>query len=109
MARKATLESLIKQAESQDSKVSEIEKQLEAAKNKQSELWEKVAQRRNEMEQERFIDLAKVAIKRFGENVTPEKLSEILDTIMINDEVSDYINSEITKQNDSSLANSDNT
>lgn len=98
MARKATIDSLIKQAEEQDIKVHNIEVMLNAAKEKQTELWKKVSENKAEMEQERFNELAKVAIEKFGENVSPEQFKEMLDTIMINDEVSDYVKSEKAKQ-----------
>lgn len=101
MARKATIESLIKQAEEQDIKVHNIEVMLNAAKNKQTELWNKVSEKKTEMEQERFNKLAKVAIEKFGENVSPEQFKEMLDTIMINDEVREFVKSEKEKHNSS--------
>ena len=67
-------------------------------KKKQAECWAKVDEIKAEQEQARFNSLAKIAIERFGENVTAEQFKEMLDTIMINDEVSDYINSEKSKQ-----------
>lgn len=98
MARKATIESLIKQAEEQDVKVKNIENMLNAAKDKQTELWNKVSEKNAEMEQERFTELAKVAIDKFGENVSPEQFKEMLDTTMINDEVREFVKSEKEKQ-----------
>ena len=97
MARKATIESLIKQAEEQDIKVHNIETMLNAAKEKQTEFWNKVSEKKTEMEQERFAELAKIAIEKFGENVSPEQFKEMLDTIMINDEVREFVKSEKEK------------
>lgn len=94
MARKMTLESAIKQAEAADIKVAEMEKALKAAKAKQAECYAKVDEIKAEQERERFNSLAKIAIERFGENVTPERFKEMLDTILINDEVREYIDSE---------------
>ena len=99
MARKMTLDSAIRQAEEADKRVTEAENNLTAAKNKQAACWAKVDEIKAEQEQERFNSLAKIAIERFGENVTAEQFREMLDTIMINDEVSEYINSEKAKQN----------
>ena len=98
MARKMTLESAIIKAKEADKRVWEAENNLTAAKKKQSACWAKVDEIRAEQERERFESLAKIAIERFGENVTAEQFREILDTIMINDEVSEYINSERAKQ-----------
>lgn len=98
MARKATIDSLIRQAEEQDVKVGNIERMLDAAKEKQKELWDKVSEKEAEMEQERFVELAKVAMERFGKEVSPEQFKEMLDTIMINDEVREFVRSETEKQ-----------
>ncbi|MBR1738878.1 MAG: hypothetical protein IJ737_01175 [Ruminococcus sp.] len=65
---------------------------------KQSACWAKVDEIRAEQERERFAALARIAIDKFGENVTAEQFKEMLDTIMINDAVSEYINSERAKQ-----------
>ena len=97
MARKATLENLIRQAEEADKRVAEAEKNLASAKNKQAACWAKVDEIRAEQEQTRFNSIAKIAIEKFGENITAERLKEMLDTIMINDEISEYINSERAK------------
>ncbi len=99
MARKMTLESAIRQAEEADKRVTEAENNLTAAKNKQAACWAKVDEIRAEQEQARFNSIAKIAIEKFGENVTAEQFKEMLETIMINDEVSEYINSEKAKQN----------
>ena len=98
MARKMTLESAIRQAEDADKRVAEAENNLAAAKKKQAACWAKVDEIRAEQEQARFNSLARIAIEKFGENVTAEQFKEMLDTIMINDEVSEYINSEKIKQ-----------
>ena len=98
MARKMTLESAIRQAEEADKRVTEAENNLTAAKNKQAACWAKVDEIRAEQEQARFNSIAKIAIEKFGENVTAEQFKEMLETIMINDEVSEYINSEKAKQ-----------
>ena len=98
MARKMTLESAIRQAEDADKRVAEAENNLTTAKKKQTACWAKVDEIRAAQERERFDSLARIAIERFGENVTAEQFKEMLDTIMINDEVSEYINSEKTKQ-----------
>ena len=99
MARKMTLESAIKQGEAADKRVEEAENNLSVAKKKQAECWARVDEIKAEQEQERFNSLAKIAIEKFGENVTAEQFKEMLDTIMINDEVREYINSEKAKQN----------
>ena len=99
MARKMTLESAIKQAQEADKRVKEAENNLAAAKKKQSECWAKVDEIKAEQEQARFNSLAKIAIERFGENVTAEQFKEMLDTIMINDEVREYVDSEKARQN----------
>ena len=99
MARKMTLESAIKQAQEADKRVKEAENNMSAAKKKQAECWARVDEIKAEQEQERFNSLAKIAIERFGENVTAEQFREMLDTILINDEVSEYINSEKAKHN----------
>ncbi|MCR5142505.1 MAG: hypothetical protein K6C68_08265 [Ruminococcus sp.] len=99
MARKMTLESAIRQAEEADKRVTEAENNLTAAKNKQAACWAKVDEIKAEQEQARFNSIAKIAIEKFGENVTAEQFKEMLETIMINDEVSEYINSEKAKQN----------
>lgn len=99
MARKMTLESAIRQAEEADKRVTEAENNLTAAKNKQAACWAKVDEIRAEQEQARFNSIAKIAIEKFGENVTAEQFKEMLETIMINDEDSEYINSEKAKQN----------
>ena len=99
MARKMTLESAIRQAEEADKRVTEAENNLTAAKNKQAACWAKVDEIRAEQEQARFNSLAKIAIERFGENVTAEQFKEMLDTIMINDEVREYVDSEKARQN----------
>ena len=98
MARKMTLETAIRQAEEADKRVTEAENNLTAAKNKQAACWAKVDEIRAEQEQARFNSIAKIAIEKFGENVTAEQFKEMLETIMINDEVSEYINSEKAKQ-----------
>ena len=98
MARKMTLESAIRQAQEADKRVGESENNLTAAKKKQSACWAKVDEIRAEQERERFDSLARIAIERFGENVTADQFREMLDTIMINDEISEYINSEKSKQ-----------
>lgn len=98
MARKMTLESAIMKAKEADKRVGEAENNLTAAKKKQSACWAKVDEIRAEQERERFESLAKIAIERFGENVTAEQFREMLETIMINDEVSEYINSERAKR-----------
>ncbi|MBQ8962129.1 MAG: hypothetical protein IJ071_13105 [Ruminococcus sp.] len=99
MARKMTLEPAIRQAEDADKRVAEAENNLTAAKKKQAASWAKVDEIRAEQEQARFNSLARIAIEKFGENVTAEQFKEMLDTIMINDEISEYINSEKAKQN----------
>ena len=93
MARKMTLESAIRQAQEADQRVVEAEKNLAAAKKKKAACRAKVDEIRAAQERERFDSLARIAIERFGENVTAEQFRE-----MINDEVSDYINSEKSKQ-----------
>ena len=98
MARKMTLESAIRQAQEADQRVVEAEKNLAAAKKKQAACRAKVDEIRAAQERERFESLARIAIERFGENVTADQFREMLDTIMINDEVSEYINSEKSKQ-----------
>ena len=97
MARKMTLESAIKQAQEADKRVKEAENNMSAAKKKQAECWAKVDEIKAEQEQARFNSLAKIAIERFGENVTAEQFREMLDTILINDEVKEYVESEKEK------------
>ena len=58
MARKADIKNLIKEAERKDQRVAEIEKMLEAAKNDSVGAWDKVADRKNELEQESNKGLA---------------------------------------------------
>jgi hypothetical protein len=99
MARKMTLESAIKQAQEADKRVKEAENNMSAAKKKQTECWARVDEIKAEQEQERFNSLAKIAIERFGENVTAEQFREMLDTILINDEVREYVDSEKVKHN----------
>ena len=98
MASKMTLESASRQAQVAYQRVVEAENNLAAAKKKKAACRAKVDEIRAAQERERFDSLARIAIERFGENVTAEQFREMLDTIMINDEVSDYINSEKSKQ-----------
>ena len=98
MARKMTLESAIRQEQEADKRVGEAENNLAAAKKKQAACRAKVDEIRAAQERERFDSLARIAIERFGDNVTANQFREMLDTIMINDEVSEYINSEKSKQ-----------
>ena len=70
MARKMTLESAIRQAQEADQRVVEAEKNLAAAKKKQAACRAKVDEIRAAQERERFDSLARIAIERFGENVT---------------------------------------
>ncbi|MCR5021147.1 hypothetical protein [Ruminococcus sp.] len=99
MARKMTLDSAIKQAQAADKRVEEAEKILASAKKKQAECNKKVEEIKAEIDRERFDSIARIALEKFGANVTAQKFGEILETIMINEEVGEYIAHEKSRLN----------
>ena len=94
MARKADIKNLIKEAERKDQRVIEITKMLESAKSDSIGAWDKVAVRKNELEQERNNGLAAEVKSVFGEDITPAELKKELDELLLIDEFKEYIEHE---------------
>ena len=97
MARKADIKNLIKEAERKDQRVIEITKMLESAKSDSVGAWDKVAVRKNELEQERNNGLAGVDKEIFWEEITPDELRMKWGELLLITEVKEYLESERAK------------
>lgn len=94
MARKATIENLRKAVDDTTTRVSELEKQLEDAKNKQVEAQNKVREREKEIEQENNNKLAAMVKKFFGSDISPDLFDKEMSELLLIGEVTEYIESE---------------
>ncbi len=99
MARKANIDNLIRDAKKIDDRIIEIEKMLETAKSDSASAWDKVSERKKELEQENNNGIANEVKDVFGEDITPAELSKELKYILLIDEVKEYIESEKVNRN----------
>ena len=97
MARKANIDNLIRDAKKIDDRIIEIEKMLETAKSDSASAWDKVSERKKELEQEKNNGLAEVDKDVFWADITPAELRIKWDELLLIAEVKDYIESERAK------------
>ena len=98
MARKATIENLRRAVDDSAARVSELEKQLEEAKNRQAEAQNKVREREKQIEQENNNELAVLVKKFFGSDISPDEFEKEMTELLLIGEVMEYIESEKTNR-----------
>ena len=98
MARKANIDNLIRDAKKIDDRIIEIEKMLETAKSDSASAWDKVSERKKELEQENNNGIANEVKTVFGEDITASELKRQFGELLLIDEVKEYIESEKTKR-----------
>ena len=98
MARKANIDNLIRDAKKADERIAEIEKMLKTTKADSAGAWNKVAVRKNELEQENNNALAKKIKSVFGDDISSAELKKQLSELLLIDEVKEYIESEKAKR-----------
>ena len=109
MARKANIDNLIRDAKRADERIADIEKMLKTAKKDSTSAWDKVAVRKNELEQENNNGLAKEIKAVFGDDISPAELKRQLEELLLIDEVREYIESERGKSKADDNIGSDTT
>lgn len=98
MPRKANIDNLIRDAKKADERIAEIEKMLKTAKADSAGAQNKVAVRKNELEQENNNALAKKIKSVFGDDISSAELKKQLSELLLIDEVKEYIESEKAKR-----------
>lgn len=107
MGRKANIDNLIRDAKRADERIAEIEKMLKTAKDDSASAWDKVAARKNELEQENNNGLAKEIKTVFGDDISAAELKRQLEELLLIDEVREYIESERGKRKAGDYNNAD--
>ncbi len=107
MGRKANIDNLIRDAKRADERIADIEKMLKTAKDDSASAWDKVAVRKNELEQENNNGLAKEIKAVFGDDISAAELKRQLEELLLIDEVREYIESERWKRKADDYNNAD--